>query len=418
MEVLNINTFLSFKKNDDVQKLDNDVIELFNKLFGNIDKYAKKKIIKKPNINILKNQKIQNKKDNIINKVNLILNKLSESNLDNLIIEFIENINQVNINDFEEIQKTFYFKILSEINFVKIYLQFLKNIAFIYNKALDSNNYNLFFFYSIVESKFKADYTNFNIIQELNFINKFNNETDRINNLIIIQNLVENGFLSENVILSCDNIILNQSNYLPDIYYWFHFKNRELTSDEKNKIKILLKKDDIILRESLLLETLIKKEKIQECATKCENKIKDTNENIIKTDTINLECDNILEEYLLYKSIDDIEYFINNRCNDAITKNKFCEILVDKILLSDDKDNIEDLIKLINKLINERIVFKSNLSKGLLLLHSNEEKLAEYDNYNTKIKKILFAFKNLGITKGIEFLIDKHIKDNLSINTL
>ena len=111
MESLDITTLLSFKKNDKVKTLDNDSIELFNKLFDN----NKKKIAKK-NINILKNQKIQNKKDNIVNKTNLILNKLSESNFDNLIIEFLENINQINIDDFDEIQKTFYFVALFAIH--------------------------------------------------------------------------------------------------------------------------------------------------------------------------------------------------------------------------------------------------------------------------------------------------------------
>ena len=188
MQVLDINTFLSFKKNDDVQNLDNHTIELLNKLFGNIDKHSKKKLIKKTNINILKNQKIQNKKDNIINKINLILNKLSATNIDNLIVEFLDNVNQVFINDFEEIQKTFYLKMLSEINFIKIYLEFLKNIGFIYNKAYPSENYNLSFFYSIIEVKFKADYINFKIPDEYNFLNKYNNEADRINNLIIITN--------------------------------------------------------------------------------------------------------------------------------------------------------------------------------------------------------------------------------------
>ena len=49
----------------------------------------------------------QNNKDIISNKINLILNKLSESNIDNLIIEFIQNINQIDHDTFNEIQKTF-----------------------------------------------------------------------------------------------------------------------------------------------------------------------------------------------------------------------------------------------------------------------------------------------------------------------
>ena len=84
-------------------------------LYKNKDKKIKK-------VNILKNHKIQNSKDSINNKVNLILNKLSESNVDNLIVEFLDNINQVDEEQFNEIQKTFYLKMIAEINFIKIYL--------------------------------------------------------------------------------------------------------------------------------------------------------------------------------------------------------------------------------------------------------------------------------------------------------
>jgi hypothetical protein len=400
MEPLDTTTLLSFKKNETVQKLDNNIIELFSKLFGN----SHKKKITKKNINILKNQKIQNKKDNIINKINLILNKLSESNFDNLIIEFLENINKITIDEFDEIQKTFYLKILSEVNFIKIYLQFLKLIGYIYGKTYSFENYNLSYFYNIVESKFRLDYDNYNIDNEkFIFIKKFNNETDRINNLILIKNLIELNMLSSNLTLECDNIILNQHAFIIDIYYWFNDKNRELTDNEKDKIKLLLAEDNIILRESLLLETLIKKNNIKKNIKSNNNKIKET---IIKTDTIKLECDNILDEYILFKSFDDVDYFINNRCTDAITKNKFSEILIDKILDTNDKDIIDELINLINKLINERTLFKSNLSKGLILIHNNEQKVLDYNNCN--IKRILNVFNKLGITKGIEDIINKY----------
>ena len=112
MEVLDISNFLSFKMDSNTQELNNTILEVLNSLFGSVDKNKKiKKNIKKPNINILKNQKIQNKKDIIGNKVNLILNKLSESNIDSLVIEFLQNINQVDLENFEEVQKTFYLKL-------------------------------------------------------------------------------------------------------------------------------------------------------------------------------------------------------------------------------------------------------------------------------------------------------------------
>ena len=96
---MNINDFISLKNNKECEVLDNNIICTLNKLFEDTD-YNKKSFnkkqynLKKPN-NILKNIKLQNKKDTITNKINLILNKLSEENMDALIIEFIEKIRNV-----------------------------------------------------------------------------------------------------------------------------------------------------------------------------------------------------------------------------------------------------------------------------------------------------------------------------------
>jgi hypothetical protein len=220
MEVLDINNFLSFKMDSNTQELTNGVLELLNSLFGSVDKNKKiKKNIKKQTTNILKNQKIQNKKEIIGNKVNLILNKLSESNIDSLIIEFIQNINQIDLENFEEVQKTFYLKIISEINFIKIYLQFLNMLGFLYQKV---QGYNLEFFYSLVEAKFRLDYSEYDIEagSKLDIINDQDGESKRINNLILIKNLVENKMLNSNIYDFCDNTIINQCIFLPDIYHW------------------------------------------------------------------------------------------------------------------------------------------------------------------------------------------------------
>jgi hypothetical protein len=97
MEV-EIKYFLSFKNKDECMKLDdNNILEIFNSLFPN----------KKKSNNILKIHKFQNQKDNIINKVNLILNKLSENNYDALITDFITNINQITIEEYNEILSGF-----------------------------------------------------------------------------------------------------------------------------------------------------------------------------------------------------------------------------------------------------------------------------------------------------------------------
>lgn len=445
MEVLDINIFLSFKMDSNAQELDETILEVLNSLFGSVDKNKKiKKHIKKSNTNILKNQKIQNKKDIMGNKVNLILNKLSESNIDSLIIEFIQNINQIDIENFEEIQKTFYVKIISEINFIKIYLQFLKILGFLYQKV---QGYNLSFFYSMVESKFKLDYSDHDIKagSKFDFINEQDGESKRINNLVLIKNLVENKMFSPDIYELCDKTIINQHLFLPDIYHWFSSKNRDLTQNEIDQIKTLLKKDGISSREIVLLESLtnrknkiVSSEQIQVHVSKPQQlpvsvvqvvankmattinvekqKVQEKESEKIKTDTLQLECENIIEEYLIVKSIEDIKYFIENRCLDANSKNKFCEYLIDKYFMVN-KDNANDIIDLMKQLTKSHTLFKSNLSRGLLLVNNNwKEKLIDYVKPSEKMKNILITLKNIGITKGIEFLLDQYkIQINMTL---
>jgi hypothetical protein len=408
MEVLDLNLFLSFKNYNETQDLDNKTLELLNGLFSNVDKKdirSKNKKQIKSGVNILKNQKIQNKKDSIINRVNMILNKLSESNIDILVKEFVENINQVDNDGYEEIMKAFYLKIVSEINFIKIYLQFLKILGFLYNKV---QNYDMMYFYSIIETKFKADYCGIPVDMDGNFsfLSELDGENKRINNITLIKHMTDKSsvssspFLSEKLLEECDHIIINQKFFLPDIYYWFNSKNRELTNDEINKIKkILTSKDTMILpREKVLLESLINKTKIE---TKQDNKVEN-----VKTDTMKLECENIIEEYLLIKSFDDIKYFINTRCVDAISKNKFCEQIIDRYFLTN-KEGMNDILDMIKLLIKNQVLFKSNLSRGLLMINNSwKDRTIDYNKPAERMKTLLTVLKNIGITKGLEFLLD------------
>lgn len=396
---ISIDFFYSFKGVPDTQNLDIKTQSLFSSLFGSIDKNRRNRKNKKNNTSILKNQKIQSKKDNISNKVNLILNKLSENNVDNLLSEFIENINQVDKDSFEDIQKYFYLKIISEINFVKIYLQFLKYIGFLYGQV---QGYDLSFFISTVESKFMLDYTTYDIPPESSFeyVKNLNDETKRINNLILIKSLTEYGFCNELLINICDNIIINQDTFLPDIYYWFNAKQRQLTESEINRVKILTKSNTISPREKVLLESLIDKKVNPTLISKVENK----NDIIIKTDTLKLESCNIIDEYLLVESLEDVEYFINKRCPDAINKNKFCEYFFE-VYFTTDKSGISKLNVLLEELIKNQVLYKSNISKGLSLLTSRKTKI----NQKTDTTKSLLIFlKSHQITKGIEHLFERY----------
>ena len=416
MEVLNYkgnyDMFMSFKNKEDTQELDNKTMILLDQLFG-FDRNKKTKKVKS-GVSILKNHKIQSKKDLLVNKVNLILNKLSESNIEQIVIEFIENINQVDEESFNEIQKAFYMKIISEINFIKIYLQFLKIIGHLYNKV---HNYDLSYFFCTIEIKFKSDYLNYIITDpKFSFINEMDGEIKRINNLILIRHLIDNKFASDKLITECDTILLNQTKYLPDIYYWFNVKNRELTNDITCKIKeILLNLTTILPREKVLLESLINKTllpttKITTTPTTVEVPKTVKKSNIENIDNNKLECNNIIEEYMLVKSVDDIKFFIEKRCTDALTKNKFCEQLID-MYFSINK-NTGDVIELIKILIKSQTLFKSNLSRGLLLIYNNwKDRSIDYIKANERMKTLLCTLKNIGITKGLESMIETYQVD-------
>ena len=407
MEVLDINDFLTYKIAPGCQELDSETITFLVSLFGSMDKYKKDKK-KDKKVNILKNQKLQNNKENIVNKVNLILNKLSESNVDNLLLEFMENINQVTVEEYEEIQETIYIKMMSEINFVKIYLHFIKILSYIYTKV---QNYNLSYFISIVENKFKADYCDHKLSDKYSFLKDMNVEIKRINNLTLIKMMVDFDMFNNNVIVECTNVLLNQNTYLTDIYYWFTMLNRMITSDEKVQIKTLLNKDLISQREFVLLDNLINKkenESVEVVKTIKQAETPQPQNNVLKLDTFNLEVENIFEEYLLVKSYDDVKYFIEKRCSDAITKNKFCEFILDKYF-SNSKSIATELLDLINKLIKNQILFKSNVSRGLIHINSEwKEKLGSYLKPKEKMTTLLNYLKNNGITKGIESLLEQY----------
>ena len=66
---------------------------------------------------------------------------------------------------------------------------------------------------------------------------------------------------------------------------------------------------------------------------------------------------------------------------------------------------MDKIIDLFNKLIDNKIIFKSNLSRGLLnLINNNKNK--KFDD--EKFKKILKFLKKKFITRGIEYFMKKY----------
>jgi hypothetical protein len=403
---MDIESFVSLKTSPELINLSNEIINILTVLAGG------KKIFK--NINnkgnqLLKNPKIQLLKNKIENKVNLILNKLSELNINNLLVEFVETIGKIKEEEFNDIQKAFYQKMQSDISFVKIYINFYKLISKLYILQF---NYSNKFMINILEAKFLYDYDNIEYTNEFNFLMDYEDENNfiisenkRINHLIIIKTMIYSDILNENLENIITEKLLEQRNYYADIYYWL--QNKTLDTKIKLTIKNIILNNALQLREKVLLDNLILESKNDEVQNEVISKpqIKEQN---INSDTLAIESENIIEEYLYMVSIDEVKIFIDSRCKDAISKNKFCQYLFNKYFES----NIEStskMLEFIKTLVKKQILFKSNLSRGLLLLNNNWKDLVDdFNNPDKKMKELLISLKNLGITKNLENLLQSH----------
>jgi len=404
---MDIESFVSLKTLPELETLSNEIINIITILSNG------KKIIKNNNKGnqLLKNPKIQLLKDKIENKVNLILNKLSELNINNLLVEFVETIGKIKEEEFNDIQKAFYQKMQSDISFIKIYIDFYKLISHVYILQF---NYSNKYMINIIESKFLYDYYDIEYTEKFNFLMEYedaNNfiisENKRINHLIIIKNMIYSNILNNNLENIITEKLLEQKKYYADIYYWL--QNKKLDDTIKLTIKNIIMNNTLPLREKVLLDNLILDNKNTEVKGDVKSlstpQIKEQN---INSDTLAIESENVIEEYLFMESIDEVKIFIDSRCKDAISKNKFCQYLFNKYFES----NIESTFKMlefIKTLVKKQILFKSNLSRGLLLLNNNWKDLVDdFNNPDKKMKELLISLKNLGITKNLENLLQFH----------
>ena len=408
---MDLQSFVSLKTSSELDNLSQQIINLINQMSGG--KKNLKNFNNKGN-QLLKNPKIQLLKDKIENKVNSVLNKLSELNFNNLLVEFVEFLGKLNEHEFNEVQKAFYLKMQSEVSFVKIYCEFFKIIGAAYK---DYANYNISYFINIVETKFKHDYLDMNISEDFEFIKSLDDEdkdiseVKRINNLNIINSLIMNNMLNKDIQDQLDSVLLNQTNYLSDIYYWY--QNKDLTKETKQKIKNIITNNALSMRDKVLLDNLLDDDVQQVKKQEGKREIKSVvKKESIKTDTLDIETENIIEEYIYLESIDEIKAFIDDRCKDALSKNKFCLYLFNKYFM-ESQENSEKLLSLVKNMVKTQVLFKSNLSRGLLMLQSkwsNDEISPDidYDNPQKKMKEVLLCLKNMGITKNLESLLKQY----------
>jgi hypothetical protein len=280
-------------------------------------------------------------------------------------------------------------------------------------------------------------------------------ENKRVNHLTIIKNMIYSGILTQNLENIITELLLEQKKYYADIYYWM--QNKTINTKIKSIIKNIILNNTLPMREKVLLDNLILDNKNTESKNESKNESKEVsnnnstvdfkeiqkvesvwnlkriqqsnsiietqeevnevmtkqskaqlNEQNINTDTLAIESENIIEEYLYMESINEVKVFVDNRCKDAISKNKFCQYLFNKYFESynDISSKILDFIK---NLIKKQILFKSNLSRGLLLLYNNwTDVVDDYNNPIIKLKKLLICLKKLGITKNLESLLKTH----------
>jgi len=387
---LNIKNFLKLRNLQQTTYLENDIInEILYSFESNDVKKVKKNSYKKNNFINNKNNKIKINKDKVSNKVKLILNKLSENNINNLVLEFIQNIKINTQDDFNDFISTIYLKTLSEISFVNIYLDFLKNIICTYNKIF---NFNYNYLYDLIETKFMNDYFNVSINDDNSVIFESMSDDFRINNLKLIKELVNNSYFDDRILKIIDSKILNQTMYLSDIYFWF--KDTQINKENINLIKIILdKQNDIEIRDKILLQNLI---------SPYENEPK-KNKIVFKKKKNNSFDDNVnelLNNFLINNNPTLIKSFIESKCKEINEKNKFCEIIIISYFLN----KFTCILDLIEDLIVNQILYKSNVSKGLISINNQN---SEIINKNIKLKtELILKLKNLGITKNLEFLID------------
>ena len=230
---------IKFKKLKDID--DNKIIEdiyinMFNKIFGS-------------DYTIIKKNTKPDNKNKIDNKMLAVLNKLTDNNIENIVIEFLKNINKINNEEYELFQKILYLKIIAEIQYVDTYLCFLLYIDKIYSNVF---KYNLEYFINLVEYSFKTYYCNYIVYDKYNFIN--NTEEIRINNNILIKKLISNNLLKSDILDKCSDILLDTKKYYTDIYYWFN--DIDINAEYIKTIKTICDKVTD-LRTTILLKKLL-----------------------------------------------------------------------------------------------------------------------------------------------------------------
>jgi hypothetical protein len=370
----------------DLYKLKNDTKCVFlseNIISSILDTFSKSniKVIKcaKKQVSAIKTNKVQAKKDLNENKIIMIMNKISENNINELISEYLCNVFVDTEEKYNVIMTEIFNKMLKDIKFVENYIKFALKIFIIEKKRLN-----------LYPEEF---------IDLIKLTVNIATEEERCACYTLIKVLIKYEFFNKDIIKFISNIVLSNNDKLKyiDIYNWFSGID---ISEYRESILNIIKKcnSENMNREEILLESLFEKSINNEV-------IEDTLDIISNHNQINTLINNIIEEYDFLKSIDEVIEFIQVECDNINNKNLFCKEVINFYISKDINIGLE----LIDELIKKKSLFKSNISKGLVLYlgeNNNNNNNTSIHN-NTKIIQILKYLKNNNITKNIEHIFKR-----------
>ena len=405
---MNIEFLLSFKDSPEVSKLDISFMKSLPDNFIKVySKKVKKKIIKPiSKSNILKNSKLQSAKNKDENKVNMILNKLSEDNIENIIKEFLETFVDLTQEKYDVILKTIYLKLIKDDKFIYVYYKFYNVINSIYTSLFDLESK---YFIDIIQNKVMSDYNDLKLDDDFSFLKKIKTEENRINNLKLIVLLIESNNFNKSIIKDVTKIILKKD-FIPDIIFWF--TNETITktiSINKFYDNLILKlNNNLSNRFSVLLKNLlnIEDDDIQDD----DNSISDSSEEScmisIKEEnnksSFEIEIDNIIEEFILLEDPDEIIDFIKEFGNNSKNLKIFTETLLN-FYFNSTLNNYSKFKKLFVSLKKSKLIDNSTFRHSLSDLVSSEN-IIDYNNFDKKLSKIIEIYKIVSINLNKDFI--------------
>jgi hypothetical protein len=264
-------------------KLSEDEVNYINNILKKSNIKIKKR---KLTPEILKLKELNNKKKSISSKINQVINKISIINYQDIVIEFLQNVNLDDDDYIDTFNEIFFNKILIENNFAKSFAYFFKDLSYgvkhFYDKELAIDNYE-------------------------KLLNNYENESKSENLLTFIYYLIENGFFNNSLYHKIFLELYNNNKFYL-VYIWLNLNKNVL-----NKYKFYL---DQIDNSNLLIDNRTK--------ILLENLNKPSQEKVIVVkntkNKLEVEIENILEEYLELDDEDEIKLYIKENLKSSENK--------------------------------------------------------------------------------------------------